>query len=76
MYTKNNKERKQMPTYNVKVVVEYEYEVEADNEDLAEKEGWNYEEYAHWGSVYSIDVEELDEEEDEDDEDDEWQQHL
>jgi len=59
MYTNNNKERKQMPTYNVKVVVEYEYEVDVENEELAEKEGWNYEEYANWGSVYSIDVEEL-----------------
>lgn len=58
-----------MPTYNVKVVVEYEYEVEADNEDLAEKQGWNYEEYQNWGSVYSIDVEELEDEEDDEDED-------
>ena len=59
-----------MPTYNVKVVVEYEYEVEVDNEELAEKEGWNYEEYANWGSVYSIDVEDITEE-DEDDEEEE-----
>ena len=48
-----------MPVYNVKVVVEYEYEVECDNEELAEKEGWNYEEYGHWASVYSIDVEDI-----------------
>ncbi len=57
-----------MPTYNVKVIVEYEYEVDVENEELAEKEGWNYEEYAHHASVYSIDVEELenyDEEEEE-----------
>lgn len=54
-----------MPNYNVKVIVEYEYEVEADSEEIAEQEGWNYEDYQNWGSVYSIDVEELDEEEDE-----------
>ena len=62
--------------FNVKVVVEYEYEVDVENEELAEKEGWNYEEYSHWASVYSIDVEDVtpeewDEEEDGDDEDDE-----
>jgi hypothetical protein len=57
------KERKQMPNYNVKVVVEYEYEVEADNEEEAEKKGWEYEDYANWASVYSIDTEELEEEE-------------
>ena len=56
-----------MATFNVKVIVEYEYEVEADNEEQAEKEGWNYEEYANWSSVYSIDVEELDDEEEEED---------
>jgi len=48
-----------LKTYNVKVVVEYEYEVEAQDKDEAEQEGWNYEEYSHFGSVYSIDVEEL-----------------
>jgi hypothetical protein len=52
-----------MPNYNVKVIVEYEYEVEADNEEQAEKMGWEYEDYANWSSVYSIDVEELEEEE-------------
>jgi len=57
-----------MPTYNVKVVVEYEYEVDVENEELAEKEGWNYEEYAHHASVYSIDVEELEDYDEEEEE--------
>ena len=60
-----------MPTYNVKVVVEYEYEVEADNEKLAEEQGWNYEDYSNWGSVYSIDVEDITEEEDEEEDEEE-----
>jgi len=47
-----------MPYFDVKVIVEYEYQVEAEDEAQAEKEGWNYEEYAHHASVYSIDVEE------------------
>ena len=55
-----------MPNYNVKVIVEYEYEVEADNEEMAEAEGWKYEDYANWSSVYSIDVEELEDESEED----------
>jgi hypothetical protein len=59
-----------MATYNVKVIVEYEYEIEADNEEAAEQEGWNYEEYGAWASVYSIDVEELPEEEEEEEEED------
>ena len=53
-----------MPNYNVKVIVEYEYEVEADSDDIAEEQGWKYEDYANFASVYSIDVEELEEEED------------
>jgi hypothetical protein len=47
--------------YHVKVVVEYEYEVEASTEEEAEAEGWNYEDYAYNGAVYSIKVKELDE---------------
>jgi hypothetical protein len=58
-----------MATFNVKVIVEYEYEIEADNEEQAEKEGWNYEEYGAWASVYSIDVEDITEEEEEEEED-------
>ena len=47
--------------YMVKVMVEYTYEVEADSRAEAEVEGWNYENYRYNGSVYDIEVEELDE---------------
>jgi hypothetical protein len=50
-----------MATWTVKVTVEYEYEVEADDEAGAEIQGWDYEEYGHTASVYDIAVEELDE---------------
>ena len=52
-----------MPTYDVKVVVTYNYEVEADNEVEAEEQGWHYEDYAFSGEVYSIKVDEQEEEE-------------
>ena len=55
-----------MPTYDIKVTVEYNYEVEADNEVQAEELGWHYEDYAYTGEVYSIEVDEQYEEEDED----------
>lgn len=57
-----------MPLYDVKVVVEYYYEVEAENFDEAEKAGWDYEDYAHTGEVYSIDITEHDSEEENEDE--------
>ena len=47
--------------YWVKVLVEYDYEVEADTAEQAEEEGWNYEEYRYNASVSEIKVEELDE---------------
>ena len=52
-----------MPTYDIKVIVEYNYEVEAENEQEAEELGWHYEDYAFSGEVYSIDVDEQPEEE-------------
>jgi hypothetical protein len=52
-----------MPTYDIKVIVEYNYEVEAENETEAEELGWHYEDYAFSGEVYSIDVDEQPEEE-------------
>lgn len=61
MYAQDTKLR----TYNVKVVVHYEYEVEVENESEAQAEGWNYEDYAYNGVVYSIDTEELESDEDE-----------
>jgi hypothetical protein len=51
-----------MPMYDIKVVVEYMYEVEAENEQEAEEQGWLYEDHAYAGDVYSIDVEEQEEE--------------
>lgn len=45
-----------MNTYNIKVTVEYEYEVEAETYEDAEKQGWEYEEYNYTGSVYDIEV--------------------
>jgi hypothetical protein len=47
-----------MPTYDVKVLVEYNYEVEANSDKEAEEQGWMYEDYAYLGEVYSIDIDE------------------
>ena len=54
-----------MPTYDVKVIVEYNYEVEADSPEEAEEQGWQYEDYAHFADVYSIDITEQESDEDE-----------
>jgi hypothetical protein len=58
-----------MPTFDIKVVVEYFYEVEAEDEQAAEELGWHYEDYAFSGEVYSIDVTQTSEDEDEEDSD-------
>ena len=55
-----------MPTFDIKTVVEYFYEVEAENEKEAEELGWHYEDYAFSGEVYSIKVTQTSEDEDED----------
>jgi hypothetical protein len=47
-----------MPTYDVKVLVEYNYEVEANSDKEAEEQGWYYEDHAYSGEVYSIDIDE------------------
>jgi hypothetical protein len=47
-----------MPIYDLKVIVEYNYEVEAETAKEAEEQGWMYEDYAYSGEVYSIDVDE------------------
>jgi hypothetical protein len=52
-----------MPMYDLKVVVEYFYEVEAETEEQAEELGWHYEDHAYSGEVYSIEVWEKEEEE-------------
>jgi hypothetical protein len=49
--------------YFVKVIVEYEYEVEADSREEAEEQGWDYQDYPYNASVYSIHAEELEEDE-------------
>ena len=51
-----------MPTYDVKVIVEYNYEVEADSPEEAEEQGWHYEDYGYSAEVYSIDIDEQPEE--------------
>jgi hypothetical protein len=53
-----------LPKFDLKVIVEYYYEVEAENEAEAEELGWHYEDYAFSGEVYSIDVTEQEEDED------------
>jgi hypothetical protein len=57
-----------MPTYDVKVIVEYNYEVEADSPEEAEEQGWHYEDYGYSAEVYSIDIDEQPEEVEEDEE--------
>jgi hypothetical protein len=58
-----------MSKYELTVIVEYVYEVEADSREEAEKQGFDYEDYQHNGTVDSIRVFELeDDDEDEDDE--------
>jgi hypothetical protein len=47
-----------MATYDVKVIVEYNYEVEADSREEAEEQGWEYEDYSWTAEVYTIEVEE------------------
>lgn len=57
-----------MATYDVTVVVEYMYEVEAGSEEEAIEQGWQYEDYAHFASVDSIDVTKISDDEEEDEE--------
>ena len=45
-----------MATYDIKVIVEYNYEVEADSVESAEMQGWEYEDYSHFAEVYSIET--------------------
>ena len=58
-----------MPTFDIKVTVEYFYEVEAEDEKAAEELGWHYEDYAYSGEVDSIDVTQTSYPEDEETED-------
>lgn len=45
-------------TYDVKVVVEFNFEVEANSKEEAEERGWYWEDYTNYAEVYSIDVDE------------------
>ena len=54
-----------MATYEVEVKVSYMYEVQAEDDLEAEKEGWNYEEYKHFAQVDSIKIEMIEDDEDE-----------
>lgn len=56
-----------MPTYDVTVVVEYNYEVWAEDEDAAKEMGWEYEDYSHHAEVDTISVSLVSEDEEEDD---------
>jgi hypothetical protein len=60
-----------MARYDVTVNVTYYYEVEADSYEEAEKQGWKYEDYSHFGEVDDIKVREQEEEDDEDDSEEE-----
>jgi hypothetical protein len=60
-----------MATYDVKVIVEYNYEVEADSPEEAEEQGWHYEDYAHFAEVYSIEIDNQYEDEEDEEEDEE-----
>jgi hypothetical protein len=54
-----------MATYEIEVKVSYMYEVQAEDDFEAEKEGWNYEEYKHFAQVDSIKFEMTEDDEDE-----------
>ena len=54
-----------MPKFDVEVQVVYYYEVEADSEEEAEKQGWMYENYPYAGEVDWIKVTEQDEDDEE-----------
>jgi len=51
-----------MATYEVRVAVDYVYEVEADSKEEAEAEGWKYEDYKMHAQVDFIKVAEVDNE--------------
>jgi hypothetical protein len=52
-----------MKEYELQVTVTYNYTVEAESWDEAEKQGWEYEDWSHTAQVESIDVTELDNDE-------------
>ena len=52
---------KETNRYMVTVLVEYCYEVEAEDDASAEEQGWSYEDYKYNATVDTIRVEALDE---------------
>jgi hypothetical protein len=50
-----------MARYDVTVHVTYSYEVEADSDEHAEKQGWEYENYSHYAEVEDIKINEIEE---------------
>ncbi len=63
-----------MPRYSVQMMIEFSGEIEADNEEHAEKLAWTswgetYDSPIVYDGVYSIDVEEQEEDEEEEEED-------
>lgn len=67
---------RQMPRYNVEMMIEFSGEIEADNEEHAEQLAWTswgetYESPIVYDGVYSIEVEKVEEDEDEDEEEEE-----
>jgi hypothetical protein len=54
-----------MGRYEVTVLVEYVYDVEAESVEDAEQMGWDYEDYQHFGTVTTIEVYDYQEDEEE-----------
>jgi hypothetical protein len=54
-----------MGKYEVTVLVEYVYDVEAESVEDAEQMGWDYEEYQNFGTVTTIEVHDYQEDEEE-----------
>lgn len=53
-----------MARYEVQVIVEYNYEVEATSKEDAERQGWEYEDYKFNSEVSDINVSEMEDEDD------------
>jgi hypothetical protein len=65
---------RQMPRYNVEMMIQFAGEIEADSQDEAEQLAWTswgetYDSPITYDGVYSIEVEAVDEEDEEDEED-------
>jgi hypothetical protein len=67
---------RQMPRYQVEMMIEFAGEIEADNEEHAEQLAWTswgetYDSPIVYDGVYSIEVEAVEEDEEDEDEDEE-----